>query len=123
MLKSKGRLGFATLACVGLAIAISTPVAAWERGEVTNFSVPSGQPMVEGLAVDKQGNVYTPTFNPTGSPPARLFTFDPNGNVINNVPIQIQNDITSSAMLGVAFRPGTDGLLVIDFGKGQVLSV
>jgi sugar lactone lactonase YvrE len=123
MVNGKGHFGLVTLACVGLAIAISTPAAAWDRGSVQNFPVPSGQPMVEGLAVDKQGNVYTPTFNPTGSPPARLFTFGPNGNVTNNVPIQIQNDITSSAMLGLAFRPGTDALLVIDFGKGQVLSV
>jgi hypothetical protein len=121
MLNGKGRLGLATLACVGLAVAISTPAAAWDRGSVQNFPVPSGQPMVEGLTVDKQGNVYTPTFNPTGSPPAQLFTFDSNGNVRNQQSIKIPN--TSSAMLGLAFRPGTDGLLVIDFGKGQVLSV
>ena len=35
MLNGKGRLGLATLACVGLAIAISnTPAAAWKRGAV-----------------------------------------------------------------------------------------
>jgi sugar lactone lactonase YvrE len=119
MLNGKGRLGLATLACVSLAIAISTPAAAWDRGSVQNFLVPSGQQMVEGLTVDSNGNVYTPTFNPTGSPPAQLFTFDPNGNLINQV--SIQN--SSSAMLGLAFRPGTDGLLVIDFGAHQLLSV
>jgi sugar lactone lactonase YvrE len=104
-----------------LAIAISTPAAAWDRenDSVQNFYLPAGQPMVEGLTVDSKGNVYTATFNPNGSPPALLFTFDPNGNLINQVRIQK----SSSAMLGLAFRPGTDGLLVIDFGASQVLSV
>jgi sugar lactone lactonase YvrE len=75
--------------------------------------------MVEGLTVDSNGNVYTPTFNPTGSAPSQLFTFGPDGSLKNNV--NIQN--SSSAMLGLAFRPGTDELLVIDFGASQVLSV
>ena len=55
MLTVKGRLGLATLACVGLAIAISvTSAAAWKRGAVQTFAlIPSGDPMVlvEGLAV------------------------------------------------------------------------
>jgi sugar lactone lactonase YvrE len=119
MLKSKGRLGLAALACVGLAIAISTPAAAWDRGTVQNFPVPSGAPMVEGLTVDSNGNVYTPTFNPTGSAPSQLFTFGPDGSLKNRVNIQG----SSQAMLGLAFRPGTDELLVIDFGAGKVLSV
>jgi sugar lactone lactonase YvrE len=122
MLKSKGRLGFATLACVNLAIAIATPAAAWDRGSVQNFLVPSG-PMVEGLTVDSNGNVYTPTFNPTGSGNSKLYTFDHNGNLLNNVTITG----SSPAMLGLAFRPlgppKTNELLVIDFGAGQVLSV
>ena len=119
MLNGKGHLGLATLACVGLAIAISTPAAAWDRGSVENHYLPAGQPMVEGLAIDSKGNIYTPTFNPKGSPPAQLFTFDSSGNVKNQV--SIQN--SSSAMLGLAFRPKTDALLVIDFGASQVLSV
>jgi sugar lactone lactonase YvrE len=119
MRNAKGRLRIATFACIGFTIAISTPAAAWERGSVQNFYLPAGQPMVEGLTVDSKGNLYTPTFNPTGSPPAQLFTLDPQGNLLNQVRIQK----SSSAMLGLAFRPGTDGLLVIDFGAHQVLSV
>jgi sugar lactone lactonase YvrE len=119
MLNAKGRLGLATLACVGFAIALSKPAAAWDRGSVQNFYLPAGQPMVEGLTVDSKGNVYTATFDPTGSPPAQLFTFNAQGNLINQVRIQK----SSSAMLGLAFRPGTDALLAIDFGAHQVLSV
>jgi hypothetical protein len=103
MLKSKGRIAFAALACVGLAIAISTPAAAWDResGDVQNFLVPSGFPMVEGLTVDSSGNVYTPTFNPLGSAPSELFTFNSQGQVVNQVRIKG----SSQAMLGLAFRP------------------
>lgn len=75
--------------------------------------------MVEGLTIDSKGNVYTPTFNPTGPGPSQLFTFDSQGNLLNSVRIKG----SSNAMLGLAFRPGTNELLVIDFGAGQVLSV
>ena len=117
----KARLGLTTLACVGLAIAISTTSAtAWKRGAVQTFALlPSGDPMVEGLTVGKDGKVYSPTFNPAGSAPSLIFTFDPQGHLLNHV--QIQN--SSPAMLGLAFYPNTDILLVIDFGKAQVLSV
>jgi len=125
MLNRKGRLSLATLACVGLAIAMSKPAAAWDRESdlVQNFPVPSGFPMVEGLTVDSNGNVYTPTFNPLGSAPSQLFTFGPDGSLKNSVRIKG----SSQAMLGLAFRPPgppqTNELLIIDFGAGQVLSV
>jgi sugar lactone lactonase YvrE len=119
----KGRFALATLACVGLAIAISTTsVMAWKRGSVQNFAVlPSGAPMVEGLTVGKDGNIYTPTFDLAGPDKEQslLFTFDPQGHLLN------KNTITNSsrAMLGLAFYPGMDALLVIDFVAAQVLSV
>jgi DNA-binding beta-propeller fold protein YncE len=122
MLNGKGRLGLATLACVSLAFAISTtPAAAWNRGSVQTFAlIPSGFPMVEGLTVGPDGKVYSPTFNPTGSPPSQLFTFDPQGHLLKQVNITG----SSPAMLGLAVIPGTvNALLVIDFGAGQVLSV
>jgi SMP-30/Gluconolactonase/LRE-like region len=122
MLNGKGRLGLATLACVGLAIASSiTPAAAWDRGSVETFAlIPSGFPMVEGLAVGPDGLVYSPTFNPTGSPPSQLFTFNPDGTLKQSVPIQG----SSQAMLGLEVIPGTtNALLVLDFGAGQVLAV
>ena len=104
MFNGKGRFGLATLACVGLTIAISnTPAAAWNRGSVQTFAVmPSGVPMMEGLTVGPDGNVYVSTFNPTGSGNSRLLTFNAQGKLLYNVPIQN----SSSAMLGLAIRPG-----------------
>jgi sugar lactone lactonase YvrE len=126
MLNGKGRLGLATLACVGLAFAISSvPAAAWERGSVETFAlIPSipliPSPMVEGLTVGPDGLVYSATFNPKGSPPSRLFTFKPDGTLKYSVPIQG----SSQAMLGLEVIPGTtNALLVLDFGAGQVLAV
>jgi sugar lactone lactonase YvrE len=120
MLNAKGRLGLATLACVGLAFAISTPASAWDRGTVENFLLPSGSPMAEGLTVGPDGLIYAATFNPTGSPPSQLITFNSDGSVKNHVNIQG----SSQAMLGLEVIPGTtNALLVLDFGAGQVLAV
>jgi streptogramin lyase len=124
MLNRKGRLGLATLACVGLAIAISnTPAAAWKRGAVQTFALPQGVPMVEGLTVDRRGNgnIYVSTFNPTGSGNSLLLTFNTQGQLLKTVTIQN----SSSAMLGLAIRPGTTDthVLAIDFLNSQVLEV
>src|SRR5262252_8057086 len=121
----RGRFGLATLSCVGLAIAISTPAAAWERGSVENFTVPSGSPMMEGLTVGRDGNVYVSTFDPTGATgePAQVLTFSSDGTLLNRKPLVMippSTSTPSTAMLGVAFPPGMDTLYVIDFGKGNV---
>jgi len=113
----------ATLACLCFSIAISsTPAAAWNRGAVQTFAVlPAGVPMVEGLTVGPDGNVYVATFDPTGAagPHAQLLVFNPQGHLLNQVTIQG----ASSAMLGVGFVPRTDTLMVIDFGRGTVMKV
>jgi sugar lactone lactonase YvrE len=120
MLNEKGHFGLATLACAGLVIAITnTPAAAWDRGAVQTFTLPQGAPMVEGLTVGPDGNVYVSTFNPAGSGNSQLFTFSSQGRLLKSVNIQG----SSSAMLGLAFRPGTDVLLAIDFLAGKVLIV
>jgi sugar lactone lactonase YvrE len=119
----KRRFGLATFACVGLAIAISsTWAAAWERGSVETFTlIPSGFPMVEGLAVGPDGKVYAQTFNPTAKQgPSQLFTFGSDGTLLKQVNIQG----SSQAMLGLEVIPGTtNALLALDFGAGQVLAV
>jgi sugar lactone lactonase YvrE len=122
MLKVKRYLSLVMLAWTGLAIALwNTPAAAWNRGAVQTLAVlPAGVPMVEGLTVGPDGNIYVATFDPTGaSGPAQVLVFDPQGHLLQQHVIQG----ASSAMLGVAFRPGTDTLMVIDFGRGTVMTV
>ena len=126
-LSLKRRLSLvATLACLCFSIAISSrPAAAWNRGAVQTFAVlPAGVPMVEGLTVGPDGNVYVATFDPTGaSGPAQLLVFNPQGHLLNQKVIQLQGGAASSAMLGVGFVPGTQTLMVIDFGRGTVMKV
>jgi len=125
MFNRNGRFGLATLTCVGLAFAISTPASAWERGSVTNFYLPSGSPMVEGLTVGPDGLVYAATFNPTAKKgPSQLFTFNQDGTLKNQPQNPVNITGSSSAMLGLEVIPGTtNALLVLDFGAGQVLAV
>ena len=99
----------------------SFPAAAWDRGEVETFAVlPAGTPMIEGLTVGRDGNVYVTTFNPTAtSGNSLLFVFNDNGKLLRQVTIAG----SSPATLGLAFHPTTHILLVIDFGAGNVRSV
>ena len=76
--------------------------------------------MAEGLTVGPDGLIYAATFNPTGSPPSKLITFNADGSV--NKEVNITG--SSQAMLGLEVIPGTtNALLVLDFGAGQVLAV
>jgi sugar lactone lactonase YvrE len=112
----------AILACLCFLVALSiTPAAAWNRGAVQTLAVlPAGVPMTEGLTVGPDGNVYVSTFDPTGaSGPAQVLVFNPQGQLLQQHVIQG----ASSAMLGVTFQPGTDTLMVIDFGRGTVMKV
>jgi sugar lactone lactonase YvrE len=122
MLQVKRYHGLVTLAFVGLTIALwNAPATAWTRGAVQTLALlPAGVPMAEGLTVGPDGNVYVSTFDPTGaSGPAQVLEFDPQGHLLQQHRIQG----ASSATLGVAFRPGTDTLMVIDFGRGTVMTV
>jgi hypothetical protein len=74
---------------------------------------------VEGLTVGEDGNVYVPTFDPTGSASAQLFVFNDNGKLLRQVTIAG----SSPAVLGLGFNPVSHQLLVIDFGAGKVLNV
>jgi len=94
--------------------------AAWDRGEVQKFAtLPDGYGHPEGITTDSHGNVYVTTFAVTGSPPGQLFVFGRNGHLHRQVSIQG----SSNFLLGLDFHPVTGDLLVIDFGKKQVLKV
>jgi sugar lactone lactonase YvrE len=113
----------AALTCASLMLSTLsvTPASAWDRGNVETFAVlPAGTPMIEGLTVGRDGNVYVTTFNPTAtSGNSLLFVFNDNGKLLRQVTIQG----SSPATLGLAFHPTTHILLVADFGAGNVRSV
>jgi sugar lactone lactonase YvrE len=93
---------------------------AWDRGEVERFAtLPAGFANPEGLTVDSYGNVYVTTFAVTGAPPGQLFVFSPNGHLLRQVSIAG----SSNLLLGLAFHPQSGKLLVLDFGKQNVLDV
>ncbi|MFL4980499.1 MAG: hypothetical protein ACJ8FV_18685, partial [Xanthobacteraceae bacterium] len=111
-MRDRTRLGAAALTCAGLMLATLsvTPVSAWDRGVVETFAVlPAGTPMIEGLTVGRDGNVYVTTFDPrpTATPPAQLFVFNDDGKLLRQVAIQG----STAATLGLAFHPSTHVLL------------
>jgi sugar lactone lactonase YvrE len=93
---------------------------AWDRGMVERFAtLPAGAPNPEGIAVDRHGDVYVTGFNPLGAGPGRIFVFDDRGRLKR----ELEVTGSSPALLGLAFHPSRQELLVVDFGAGNVLSV
>jgi sugar lactone lactonase YvrE len=105
-------------------LAAAPPAMAWERGQAEVFAaLPAGASGPEGLTVGPDGNVYVATFGFTSAgeapAPGQLFVYDRHGRLLRQVGV-----LGSSAhLLGIAFHPTTRALLVIDFGKSQVLKV
>jgi sugar lactone lactonase YvrE len=101
------------------------PASAWDRGEVETFAVlPQGATGPEGITVGPDGNVYVTTFgfNSSGpvAGPGQLYVFrDRDGRLIRQVSVAG----SSAQLLGLAFHPTTDALLVIDFGSATVFNV
>src|SRR3954464_10293820 len=105
------------LLCLAL---IPLTAAAWERGVVEKFAtLPAGFGNPEGLTVDRHGDVYVATFAVSGTPPGQVFVFGSDGRLKR----QLSVSGSSNLLLGLDFHPQTGDLLVIDFGKQQVLNV
>jgi sugar lactone lactonase YvrE len=122
------KIGAAVLGLVIVALGAAAPAGAWERGDVDVLAVlpdvtPGVQSSVEGLTVGPDGNIYVPSFGfnttraLTGN--AVLFVISPSGHLVRQVTIAN----SSPHMLGLAFNPVTNDLLVLDFGAGTVLKV
>jgi sugar lactone lactonase YvrE len=121
------KVGAAVLGLVIGALA-AVPAHAWKRGDVDVLAVlpdvtPGVKSSVEGLTVGPDGNIYVPSFgfNTTGalSGNSVLFVFRPDGSLVRKVTIAN----SSPHMLGLAFNPFNNNLLILDFGAGQVLNV
>jgi sugar lactone lactonase YvrE len=94
---------------------------AWDRGEVERFAtLPAGAHNPEGITADKHGRIYVTTFDlQRGGELGQLFVFNRHGERERTVNIEG----SSNLLLDLAFHPKTGALLVIDFGKQQVLKV
>lgn len=105
-----------------LLAALAVHAAAWIRSPAIAFAqLPPGTAYPEGIAADAQGNLYVANFD-VGKP------LTDHGNVVvfgrNGKPIRTLTVANSSPrLLGLAFRPGADRLIVLDIGAGQVLEV
>jgi sugar lactone lactonase YvrE len=96
-------------------------VAAWDRGTVETFAtLPAGNANPEGITVDKQGDVYVTTFAVSaGGGPGKVFVFDSTGGLKRELLVAG----SSNLLLGIAFHPRTNDLLILDFGNARVLRV
>ena len=115
-------------AAILIGVLLTTPVSAWDRGDVDVLAVlpdvtPGVPSSVEGLTVGPDDNIYVTSFgfNAKGaiSGNSVLFVIKPNGNLVRKVPIASSSPHT----LGLAFNPINGFLLVLDFGAGKVLHV
>jgi sugar lactone lactonase YvrE len=114
------------LALAVLAVSAAAPdrASAWDRGAARIFAVlPAGASGPEGLEVDSEGRVYVTTFGFTAGGSAsglgQLYVYDADGGLLRQVSIAG----SSPHLLGLRFHPMTGALLVIDFGRAQVLDV
>lgn len=92
----------------------------WKRSPATTFAfLPQGAANPEGIAVDKQGNVYVTAFGLGSKEAGQIIVFDSGGGLLR----QMRVADSSALLLGLDFHPTTGNLLVIDFGGKKVLKV
>jgi sugar lactone lactonase YvrE len=120
------RLQFFASLCAALMLMASNARAhdGDNDGDTHIFAVlPSGASGPEGIAIGPDKNVYVTTFGFTATGPAaapgKLYVFNQNGKLLR----QLSVSGSSANLLGLAFHPSTNDLLVIDNGSSRVLKV
>jgi sugar lactone lactonase YvrE len=85
--------------------------------------LPNGASGPEGITIGPDNNVYVTTFGFTATGPAaapgKMYVFNQNGKLLR----QLSVTTSSANLLGLAFHPTTNDLLVIDNGASKVLKV
>ena len=104
-----------------VATVFATGAGAWIRSPAVNFAaLPPGTAHPEGITADARGNLYVADFDVSKqSGPGNVIVFDHAGRLLRKL------DVSGSSplLLGLAFHPQTNALLVLDFGAGNVLQV
>jgi len=115
---------FASICAITILAANVMPARANDTDGAKTFAVlPNGASGPEGITIGPDHNVYVTTFGFTATGPApapgKLYVFNKNGKLLRNLSVSG----STANLLGLAFHPMTNDLLVIDNGASKVLKV
>jgi sugar lactone lactonase YvrE len=102
------------LALAVLTFGVPAPAAAVDDGVVRFATLPPGPGRPEGIAADRQGNIYVATFDFRPNVTNVIHVFDRNGELKTTIPLP------GVLPLGLEFD-GNGNLFVANFGGGEIL--
>ena len=107
-----------------LAVLLTVSSFGFDRKHAETFArLPPARANPEGIAVDRNGDVYVADFEVKGNKEnaGHFVVFDKNGKLLRDLDLKVAP--SSTLLLGLDFHPLSHKLLVIDFGNGNVLEV